>query len=128
MNELKNMNGLTSDVLSIGQELIVGGNSSSDSNGTMYTVIPGDSLYAIANRYGITVDELKAYNNLTSNTLSIGQVLKIPSYGNEVIYTVVAGDNLYAIAQKYNTSVNAIMDANNLTNSMLSIGQKLIIP
>ena len=128
VNELKNLNGLASDVLSIGQELIVGGNSSSDSNGTMYTVIPGDSLYAIANRYGITVDELKAYNNLTSNTLSIGQVLKIPSYGNEVIYTVVAGDNLYAIAQKYNTSVNAIMNANNLTNSMLSIGQKLIIP
>ena len=60
--------------------------------------------------------------------LSIGQVLKIPSHGNEVIYTVVAGDNLYAIAQKYNTSVNAIMNANNLTNSMLSIGQKLIIP
>ena len=94
----------------------------------MYTVVPGDSLYAIANRYGVTVDELKAYNNLTSNMLSIGQVLKIPSHGNEVIYTVVAGDNLYAIAQKYNTSVNAIMNANNLTNSMLSIGQKLIIP
>ena len=128
VNELKDLNGLTSDSLSIGQTLVVGNSSSSGSNDTMYTVVPGDSLYAIANRYGVTVDELKAYNNLTSNMLSIGQILKIPSHGNEVIYTVVAGDNLYAIAQKYNTSVNAIMNANNLTNSMLSIGQKLIIP
>src|SRR5699024_11040212 len=43
-----------------------------------YTVQKGDTLYGIANKLGTTVDELKKLNNLTSNNLSIGQILKIP--------------------------------------------------
>ena len=46
---------------------------------TTYTVQKGDSLYVIANKYGITVDELKAANNLSSNLLNVGQILKIPT-------------------------------------------------
>ena len=72
---------------------------------------------------------MKTLNGLTSNLLSIGQVLKIPSSSsNEIVYTVVAGDNLYQIARRFGTTVAAIMSRNNLTNNMLSIGQKLIIP
>ena len=75
---------------------------------------------------------MKRLNNLSSNFLSIGQVLKIPSVpitdNENIIYTVVAGDNLYQIARRYNTSVNAIKNANNLISDSLSIGQKLIIP
>ena len=48
-------------------------------SGNYYTVSSGDTLYAIANKYGVSVDELKLANNLSSNTLSIGQVLIIPS-------------------------------------------------
>ena len=44
-----------------------------------YTVKAGDNLYNIAKKYNTTVDELKRINNLTSNILSIGQVLKLPS-------------------------------------------------
>ena len=92
----------------------------------MYTVKKGDSLYSIAKKYNTTVDELKRINNLSSNLLSIGQKLIIPS-NESTIYTVLKGDSLYAIAKKYNTTVNKIKTDNNLTNNLLSIGQKLII-
>ena len=42
-----------------------------------YTVKKGDTLYSIANAYNTTVDNIKNKNNLTSNTLSIGQILLI---------------------------------------------------
>ena len=94
----------------------------------MYTVVAGDSLYAIANKFGITVNEIKALNNLTSDILSIGQKLKIPSKENYLTYTVKSGDNLYSIARNFNTTVSDIQALNNLTTSNLSIGQKLLIP
>ena len=92
-----------------------------------YIVQKGDSLYSIANKYNTTVNELKSINNLTSNLLSIGQKLKIPTKeANE--YIVQKGDSLYAIANKYNTTVNELKSINNLTSNLLSIGQKLKIP
>ncbi len=131
VDELKKLNNLNSDTLSIGQKLLLKPSAGKDITDT-YTVKAGDSLYQIARKYNTTVDELKRLNNLTSNLLSIGQVLKIPSEPisdeENIIYTVVAGDNLYQIARRYNTSVNAIKEANNLISDSLSIGQKLIIP
>ena len=101
-----------------------------------YIVKKGDSLWAIASKYGTSVDELKTVNNLKSYNLSIGQLLKLPSKNNEnndvntdeVIYTVQKGDSLWAIASKYNVSVDDIKKANNLSSNLLSIGQKLTIP
>ena len=75
-----NYNNLTTNLLSIGQVLKIPTNSSTSSSGTTsttYTVKSGDSLYSIAKAYNTTVDALKSKNNLTSNLLSIGQVLKI---------------------------------------------------
>ena len=96
-----------------------------------YVVKSGDSLWSISKKYNIPVDELKRINNLTSNLLSIGQVLKIPGDNDDVEenkYTVKSGDTLYSIAREYNISVQDIKDANNLINNNLTIGQKLIIP
>lgn len=64
-----------------------------------YVVQKGDSLYSIARKLNTTVDELKRLNNLTSNNLSIGQVLRIPSKlvidDEENIYVVKSGDTIF---------------------------------
>ncbi len=127
VDELKKLNNLTSNTLSIGQKLIV---SMPAGKATTYTVTKGDTLYGIASKYGVTVDSLKSLNNLSSNTLSIGQVLKIPSTTNDskLTYTVKKGDSLYSIARTYNTTVDEIKRLNNLVSNTLSIGQTLILP
>ena len=128
VSELKNLNNLTNNLLSIGQVLKI--KDSSNNGKTTYTVQKGDSLWVIANKYGITTEELKSYNNLTSNLLSIGQVLKIPQgkTSTENVYTVKKGDSLWTIASRYNTTVEKIKVLNNLTSNLLSIGQQLKIP
>ena len=128
VSELKNLNNLTNNLLSIGQVLKI--KDSSNNGKTTYTVQKGDSFWVIANKYGITTEELKSYNNLTSNLLSIGQVLKIPQgkTSTENIYTVKKGDSLWTIANRYNTTVEKIKVLNNLTSNLLSIGQHLKIP
>ena len=61
----------------MGQVLEIPSNNQNEDEENTYTVKSGDSLWNIANRLGITVNELKSLNNLTSNNLSIGQVLRI---------------------------------------------------
>lgn len=130
VSELKTLNNLSSNVLSIGQRLKL---PVKTATGNTYTVKSGDSLYSIARLYNTTVSDLMSLNNLTSTTLSIGQVLSIPSKSqtsdtSENIYTVKSGDNLYSIARQYNTTVSEIMNYNGLTSNLLSIGQMLKIP
>lgn len=134
VDELKRINNLTNNLLSVGQTLRVTGIA--DTNNDIYVVQLGDTLYGIASRYGIDVTQLKNYNNLSSNVLSIGQQLYIPTgqIVSDVIstdydtYTVVSGDNLFNIASKYGTSVSELKDINNLTSNTLLVGQKLLIP
>ena len=126
VDEIKRLNNLSSNTLSIGQRLKIP--NAITSNEITYTVKKGDSLWLIANRYDTTVNAIKDKNGLTSNNLSIGQILKIPSTTNYIIYTVKKGDSLWLIAKNYNTSVNDIKKLNSLSSNNLSIGQKLIIP
>ena len=131
VDEIKSLNNLTSNLLNIGQTLKIPSPSTSTTgtNYITYKVVSGDSLYSIAKKYNTNVNTIKTLNNLTSNLLSIGQILKIPSSGtNYTTYTVVSGDSLYSIARKYNTTVDKIRTLNNLTSNILSIGQILKIP
>ena len=133
VDEIKRLNNLSSNVLSIGQVLKI---PSSESNNTgsgtgttnTYVVKSGDSLYSIARKYNTTVDEIKNLNNLTSNLLSIGQVLKIPSGSSTNTYVVKSGDSLYSIARKYQITVDELKKLNNLSSNLLNIGQVLKVP
>ena len=138
VDELKSANNLTSNVLSVGQRLKIPSMSvpsNEPKNYINYTVKSGDSLYSIANKNDLTVQELKNYNNLTSNTLQIGQILKIPvvssekvPVGNYTEYVVKSGDTLYSIAQRYGFTIQDLIDYNNLDNTILSVGQIIRIP
>lgn len=127
VDELKNANNLKSNTLSIGQTLIIPEEKESTSK-ISYVVKKGDSLWLIANKYDTTVEKIKSTNNLKSNTLSIGQVLVIPSSSEFITYTVKKGDSLWLIANKYNTTVDNIKKLNNLSSNNLQINQKLILP
>lgn len=127
INELKSANNLKSNTLSIGQTLIIPEKKESTSK-ISYVVKKGDSLWLIANKYDTTVEKIKSTNNLKGNTLSIGQVLVIPSSSEFITYTVKKGDSLWLIANKYNTTVDNIKKLNNLSSNNLQINQKLILP
>ena len=129
VDELKKINGKNDNIIAIGEILKVPTKLVDTGESDIYTVKSGDTLYSIANKYGITVKELKALNDVTSDSLKIGQLLKVPSgLSNESSYTVLAGDTLYSIAKKFDTTVDKIKEANKLTSNMLNIGDKLIIP
>lgn len=127
VDKLKNANDLKSNTLSIGQTLIIPEKKESTSK-ISYVVKKGDSLWLIANKYDTTVEKIKSTNNLKGNTLSIGQVLVIPSSSEFITYTVKKGDSLWLIANKYNTTVDNIKKLNNLSSNNLQINQKLILP
>ena len=147
VDTLKVFNNLTSNLLNVGQQLRIPISNKTEEEGDylIYVVKEGDSLYSIAKKYGMNVNDLITLNNLTTNVLSIGQQLRIVSnkdnaipigsscYGegyvqpSYVTYTVKKGDNLYSIAKKYNVSVDSIVKLNNLSSSNLDIGQILKI-
>lgn len=131
VDDLVNYNDLATTNLSIGQQLLIPVQKTNETQ--TYIVKSGDTLYSIASKYGISVNTLKNYNNLTTNVLSIGQKLNIPvtseqPSSNYLDYVVKKGDSLYSIANKYNTSVSDIMKINNLNTSLLNIGMVLKIP
>ena len=128
-------------------------NTSVATNGT-YTAVAGDSLWGIAHKFGMTLDELKKANGLTSNNLYVGQTLKVRksaqqntnnetnqnqnSNGNNndrpqqtvtsaETYTVKSGDSLWGIATKHGCSVNDLKSWNHLSSNLIHVGQKLVI-
>ncbi|MFT8425643.1 MAG: LysM peptidoglycan-binding domain-containing protein [Liquorilactobacillus sp.] len=160
---LKSWNSLSSDIVYIGQALKVSNtasqsssNSSSSNNSnnsnksssetsatsstSAYTVKSGDSLWAIANKYGLTVTKLKELNSLNTNTIYIGQALKVSNTAAttnsssssstsamEKTYTVKSGDSLWQLAVKYNTTVTQIKSTNHLSSDTIYVGQSLTI-
>lgn len=134
VDQLKDLNNLSYDNLSVGQKLLIKDTSSSDDVGVYYTVSTGDTLYGIAKKYDLSVDELKKINNLITNDLSVGQKLLVGGM-EEVLenseydtYIVKSGDNLYSIARKYGTTVDNLKFINRLSSNLLSVGQSILVP
>ena len=95
----------------------------------IYVVKSGDTLYAIARRYGLTVDALREANQLRNPALlSVGQALLIPR--EDALYTVRRGDTLYAIARRFGLPLGCLIAANpQLADpNRIQIGQTLRIP
>ena len=95
-----------------------------------HTVRRGDSLSVIAQRYGVSMSDLKASNKLSSNIIHIGQVLTIPggvSTGSSE-HTISRGETLSEIAQRYRISLSSLRRANNISNDRIMVGQVLKIP
>jgi LysM repeat protein len=106
---------------------------------TTYTVVAGDTLYKIAQRYGLTVQELAAANDIVNvNDLDVGQVLTIPAAGavevtpvsgEERVHIVQPGENLFRIGLQYGFTVDELAEYNNLANpNDLEVGQEIRIP
>lgn len=129
VDELKSLNNLSSNVLHVGDTLLISSTDSTgdDGNDNYYVVKSGDTLWSIARKYNLSVNELKALNNLSSNALSVGQRLIVGKESSND-YVVSAGDTLWAIARKFNVSVDDIKALNNLSSNNLSIGMTLKIP
>lgn len=167
--ELQKLNGTTSYLIHPGQTLKVPGTTDSttpetskpDSNqgsdtttGTSgsYTVKGGESLYAIATKHGMTVNQLRELNNLSGSLIHPGQSLKVS--GSSVVsnettqenttdssssdntstntpsstsgtYTVQRGDSLYAIATKHGMTLSQLQSLNGLSSNLIHPGQVL---
>lgn len=93
-----------------------------------YTVQAGDNLTALANKFGVSVADLAAINNLAANAgLLRGQTIKVPKL--TTAYTVKSGDGLISLARRYGISAAELAKMNNLdANANLVIGQKLTVP
>jgi LysM repeat protein len=102
-----------------------------------YKVKRGDTLYTVAKKYNTTVSSLKKLNNLKSDRIYVGQVLKVSGTASKpatsdniapattMTHKVMKGDTLYAIAKKYNTTVSSLKKLNNLKGDIIYMGQTL---
>lgn len=131
--DIRTLNGLSTDILYVGQSIKLPFYT--------YTVVSGDSLSVIAKRNNTTVEQIRMANGLTSDVIYVGQKLRIPlpvsqpttptpepAPENYQVYSVVSGDSLSVIAKRFNTTVDAIRSLNKLTTDVIYVGQKLSIP
>lgn len=137
VDALKSANKLTSDKIRAGQVIRIPGAPKTAGEELeaaamatdRYTVQPGDSLFLIAKRYGLTVEALKQANGLSSDLITVGQVLVIPQQtgGKPSRYTVQPGDSLYTIATRFNLSVTTLKSINHLNSDIIFPGQVLLL-
>ena len=169
IEELQRLNGTSSYFLYPGQSLVVPGSASTTSGsasstsssttstrsaapaaGGSYTVQAGDSYWRIANKYGISIQELQRLNGTSDYTLHPGQSIKVPGSGTNVSassnsssaststtsaapaaggsYTVQAGDSYWRIANKYGISISELQRLNGTSDYNLYPGQSLKVP
>ena len=100
-----------------------------------YTVKSGDTLSAIANDFGVTVDQLVRWNNISNpNLITVGQILYFSDKsssgsGSGITYVVQAGDTLSGIAARFGTTVAELVSLNNISDpNLIYVGQVLKIP
>ena len=135
VNELRQLNNLSSNTIRVGQAIDVGKPiaSSSEPHGEdVHVVRPGESLNTIARRYGLSVEQLRRQNDLSSYSIRVGQYLKVGPADIETqvtVHTVQEGESLGVIAERYGMGLNRLRRINNLKNDSVRVGQTLrVIP
>ncbi|MER2131964.1 MAG: LysM peptidoglycan-binding domain-containing protein [Carnobacterium inhibens] len=146
VSNLKSWNNLKSDTIYVNQTLTIKGGSTSggstttpstgNTSSTSHTVKSGDTLTGISSKYGVSVANLKSWNNLSTDTIYVGQKLVLKSTNAVSIVTtptsatthkVISGDTLWDIAQKYSMSISDLKSTNYLKSDVIFVGQSLII-
>ncbi len=146
VQQIREWNNLNSNDLNTNQTLIVGKAQSqeTDKDSLVHKVQKQETLFSISKEYGVTISELKSWNNLDNNNLNLGQTLVIyPSetedqqqesivdndeeVQNNAYYLVKSGDSLYRIAQEHNMTVDELKELNGLTANNISVGQRLTV-
>jgi LysM repeat protein len=94
-----------------------------------HTVRQGDTLFSISRQYDITVAELREWNGLAADDLSVGDVLRVapPQEQSAISHTVQPQETLFSISRQYNVSIAEIQRWNEIETTSLTVGQELII-
>lgn len=133
VRNLQEWNNLTTNILYVGQKLRV--TPPSQRTEETYIVQPGDGLWIISQRTGVSIENLMKYNQLTSYLIHPNQVLRLSN--NEQVshqsqpqqssthYIVQPGDSLWKIGQEFDISVSELKALNNLTSDLIHPNQKL---
>ncbi|PRY82193.1 LysM peptidoglycan-binding domain-containing protein [Alkalibacterium olivapovliticus] len=154
VNAIRQSNTLSSDRIFVNQKLTITSAvpvekpvvpPAENTNTQTITVKRGDTLYQLARTYNTTVAELRAVNNLTADTIYVGQTLSVQKAADTTVtppisdstgetpkgtaqYTVKSGDTLYGLAREFKTTVSHLRTLNNLKTDMIRIGAVLTVP
>ncbi len=160
VTDIKKFNSMKDNELSVGETLQLTGISTTtatptpaktSSSAKTHVVKKGETLYSISRETDVSVSDIKKFNNMKDNEISVGQELALTSSGVAAIpvkpeiketpkttttsssasaqkHTVKKGETLFSVSQKYSVQVNDLIKANNLTSSSLNEGQVLLIP
>lgn len=156
VTDIKKLNDLPDNEISLGQTLKLTGSAASASSkpatttsAKTHVVQKGETLYSISRATGVNVSDIKKFNNMKDNEISVGQELALTASGtvnsapktepketpkattstsSAQKHTVKKGETLFSVSQKYGVQVNDLIKANNLTSSSLNEGQVLLIP
>jgi len=144
--EIEKHNPSVKEGLKVGQEILIPTSESSEKiqqeTNTKHVVEKGETLFSISRKYNVPPDDIKKWNNLQTNVITVGQVLEIKKYKEnslstlpenkisspeEKLYEVKKGETLYALSRKFNVSVDDIITWNKLDDLSLKEGQQLRI-
>ena len=114
-------------VLTLFASFCIAGSVLAQSN--THTVKQGETLFSIAQQYDVDVDQVRQWNNLRGNELSVGQTLLVsqPSSDAAISHTVQSQETLFSISKQYNVNIAEIKSWNNISANNLQVGQKLTI-
>lgn len=127
VQQIRSWNNLRGNNIQAGQRLTLHTSSDAPARATTHTVSRGETLSGIAGRYGVTVAQLRSWNNLRNNTIRVNQRLTVQGGSAAVSHRVQRGDTLTDIARRYGVSVTQIREWNSLRGDVIRPGQTLTI-